>query len=226
MPFFNFTEARHQNATYHTDVILPTHRKASKRRRKKERNKKRHRNRQFYANIDDYLTLTDSSYGGKSSKTKCKDCKIRKRKGRNRQYVSRMNTSVLRKIMERVADDTLSGARSGDGTLGSLMDSEVKTTSNRKEKTQVNRDGSKDTKNWGSSQNWLNLATQTGYRIDGNILSTGKHKRSTVWISGITWQTSLCNVQLQFTWKRKAFQFSVLITRKKPTRHQHVSDVT
>ena len=175
MPFSNSTEARHQNATYHMDVVLPTHRKASKRRRKKERNRKRHRNRKFYANIDDYLNLTDSSYQGKRTKSKCKDCKIRKRKGRNRQYVSKMNTSVLRKIMERVADDTLSGARSGDGTLGSLMNSEVKTTSNRQEKPQVDSEGTQYTKNWGSSQNWLNLATQTGYSIDGNVLSSGNY---------------------------------------------------
>ena len=166
IPFSNFTETRQQNASYHMDVILPTHRKASKRRRKKERNRKRHRNRKFYANIDDYLNLTDSNYQGKRTRSKCKDCKIRKRKGRNRQYVSKMNTSVLRRIMERVADDTLSGARSGDGTLGSIM----KTTSNRHE---VDDKGTEYTENWGSSQNWLNLATQTGYNIDGNVLSSG-----------------------------------------------------
>ena len=86
-----------------------------------------------------------------------------------------MNTSVLRKILERVADDTLSGARSGEGTISSLLESDVKSTSVLSNKNRNStQDGSGEKKSWSSSQNWLNLATQTGYRIDGNIIQTGE----------------------------------------------------
>ena len=177
IPFYdssdhNFTDT----IAYHTDIILPMHRKQSKRRRKKQRNRKRHRNRKgnkFYANIEDYLNLTNSKSNQKTrnSKDNCKDCKIRKRKGRNRNSKNRMNTTVLRKILERVADDTLSGARSGEGTISSLLENNIKSTSEYSEHDR--KDGSDTEKSWGSSQNWLNLATQTGYSIDGNVIQTG-----------------------------------------------------
>ena len=82
-----------------------------------------------------------------------------------------MNTTVLRKILERVADDTLSGARSGEGTISSLLESDIKSTSELNGNDR--KDGSDTEKSWGSSQNWLNLATQTGYSIDGNVIQTG-----------------------------------------------------
>lgn len=144
IPFSSSTGNEQPNATYHTDIVLPSHRKASKGRRKKERNRKRHRKgkaRKFYANIEDYLNLTDSSSQGTSG---CKDCKIRKRKGRNRYNTTRMSPSVLRKILERVADDTLSGARSGEGTVSSLLDNESQSTSDKGQGTHINSDGSKD----------------------------------------------------------------------------------
>ena len=81
---------------------------------------------------------------------------------------------MLRKILERIADETLSGARSGEGSISSLAESDLQPTSDFKDKPHEKKYGSDGGKGSSSSQNWLSLATQTGYTIDGNILPKGK----------------------------------------------------
>ena len=125
IPLFSNNTNKPDDVTYHTDVVIPAHRKQAKKRRKKGRGKKRNRrlrNRQnSRGRIDEYLNLTAEPHTNRKDDSSCQNCKIKKRKSRNRFGIGRIKASTLRRILEKVADDTLSGARSGDGTIISLQ---------------------------------------------------------------------------------------------------------
>ncbi|KAL3874965.1 hypothetical protein ACJMK2_037912 [Sinanodonta woodiana] len=114
--------------TKDTKVILPPHRQKNKKRRKKQRTRKKNR-----PNSKEDHALGHGAFEVNSDEdidiySRCKDCKIRKRKGRN-QYIfepglNNISLSTLRKIFETVADNALSGGGTwnslyGEGSQGS-----------------------------------------------------------------------------------------------------------
>lgn len=145
---------------------MPTHRKQSKRRRKKGRNRKRKlriKNRRKISEnkVNEKLNLILEPRKNRDAKSSCSDCKIRKRKGRKLNN-GKISPQILRKILEKVADDTLSGARAGDGTITSIL-----------EDANQDRSGKKQKENgWSYNQHWMNVANgndlvsdRKGYRF-------------------------------------------------------------
>lgn len=156
----------HTDPPYRTRVVMPTHRKQSKRRRKKGRNRKRKlriKNRRKISEnkVNEKLNLILEPRKNRDAKSSCSDCKIRKRKGRKLNN-GKISPQILRKILEKVADDTLSGARAGDGTITSIL-----------EDANQDRSGKKQKENgWSYNQHWMNVANgndlvsdRKGYRF-------------------------------------------------------------
>ncbi|WAR19445.1 hypothetical protein MAR_001283 [Mya arenaria] len=125
IPNLSASDEHQTDPPYLTRVVVPTHRKQAKRRRKKDRNRRRRlrqRNKKLALNsFDDFLNDTSESKRNRKTKSACSDCKIRKRKGRKHLESGRLSPTILRKVLEKVADDTLSGARAGDGSISSIL---------------------------------------------------------------------------------------------------------
>ena len=112
------------------------------------------------------MNLTAERRKDRDAKSTCSDCKIKKRKGR-KLLNGRLSPHILRKILEKVADDTLSGARAGDGTITSILGDEYIAS---------NKHDRKSTESgWSYDQHWNNVdknnrqPTPDGYYI-GKII--------------------------------------------------------
>lgn len=166
---------------------MPAHRKQLKKRRKKGRNRKRkyrkHR-KATYSSLEDYLNLTIEPRKHRNAKLTCSDCKIRKRKGRREKYnTGKISPLVLRRVLEKVADDTLSGARTGAGTITSLFRGDS-----------VHRDvgrGTGEETGWSFDQHWASIARTDSISSDETIYQTGMCTRQTVmtrkWFPSSVW---------------------------------------
>lgn len=163
IPFQSSTDDNHTDPPYQPNIIMPSHRKQSKKRRKKGRNRKR-KNRKHrkttYSSLEDYLNLTVEHRRNRNAKTSCLDCKIRKRKGRREKDTGRIKPSVLRKILEKVADETLSGARTGHGTINSLFKNDIV-----QEKTRLGPDET----GWSYDQHWVNIGGENTITLDDTV---------------------------------------------------------
>lgn len=102
----------------------------------------------------------------RDAKSSCSDCKIRKRKGR-KVYDGKLSPQIMRKILEKVADDTLSGARAGYGTITSVLGDEYisyQSGNNRK----------KLGSGWSYDQHWAQAAKGNSRDSDLSGYSLGK----------------------------------------------------
>ena len=161
---------------------MTTHRKQSKRRRKKkDKNKLRHKNvLPILQDKDDILNETSEPRTNRDA-TSCSDCKIRKRKGRKGQWRSRgLSPSILRKVLEKVADDTLSGARAGDGSISSILAEAGGTGRPEVDVAESGwlggrSDDRKSSTGWSYEQHWVDIAHgETVHVVDDTELHIGK----------------------------------------------------
>ena len=149
---------------------MPSHRKQAKRRRKKGRNRKRkHRKHRktVYSSLEDYLNLTIERRKNRNAKMTCTDCKIRKRKGRRDRFnAGKISPSVLRRVLEKVADETLSGARTGTGTISSLYE---------EDRPHKGNDRGPEETGWSYDQHWVSISGGETISMDDTVYKTGTY---------------------------------------------------
>lgn len=160
----------HTDPPYHTRVVVPAHRKQTKKRKKKSRHRKRKlkvKNKKIALQnkLHDNSNLIVEGRKNRDAKTVCSDCKIRKRKGR-KLFKGKISPQLLRKILEKVADDTLSGARAGDGTISSILENEH-VSYNRPERKQKGN-------GWSYDQHWYNGANGNAIVSEDSGFHVGK----------------------------------------------------
>ncbi|XP_045174832.2 isthmin-2-like [Mercenaria mercenaria] len=179
IPFHSSSKDNLTDPPYQPNIIMPSHRKQMKRRRKKGRNRKRkHRKHRkiVYSSLEDYLNLTIEHRKNRNAKVTCTDCKIRKRKGRREKYTAgKISPSILRRVLEKVADETLSGARTGTGTITSLFEDDVV----RKESER-----SQEETGWSYDQHWVSITGGDTISLDETVYKTDDNfpdKRKTPW---------------------------------------------
>ncbi|XP_060568308.1 isthmin-2-like [Ruditapes philippinarum] len=179
IPFHSSSDDNLTDPPYQPNIVMPSHRKQAKRRRKKGRNRKRkHRKHRktVYSSLEDYLNLTIERRKNRNAKMTCTDCKIRKRKGRRHKFTAgKISPSVLRRVLEKVADETLSGARTGTGTISSLYE---------EDKVRQDYDRDPDETGWSYDQHWVSISggdtisqEDTVYKTDDKF----SNRRTTPW---------------------------------------------
>jgi len=123
----------------------------------------------------------------RDTKSSCSDCKIRKRKGRKSRNGGKLSPSLLRKILEKVADDTLSGARSGDGTIMSILQAGSNNNNNNNYKDKGGGRQQDTGTGWSYDQHWVNIASSENIiSADEADYQIGEFLRKLKWYHIIT----------------------------------------
>lgn len=208
IPFHSAADDNHSDQSYQPNIVMPAHRKQTKKRRKKGRNRKRKQRKHrktTYSSLEDYLNLTVEHRKNRNAKVTCSDCKIRKRKGRREKlYAGKISPSVLRKVLEKVADDTLSGARTGTGTIQSLFEDEL---------VRKNYGRDEEETGWSYDQHWVSIASGDTINSDETIYRTGQFQE----IPLSTMKPHYASMQIEYDqWEIKANQLKTLLTPTGP----------